>query len=72
MSLSLKEHLAIVDAVEQGNSEGAESAALEHIRSVQQTFLESLERPQAASETNSKVTPRGHTPLPNNPGETEP
>jgi len=52
VSLSLKEHLAIVDGVEQGNSEGAESAAREHISSVQQTFLESMDRPQAASETH--------------------
>jgi DNA-binding GntR family transcriptional regulator len=48
VSMSLSEHLAIVDAVEQGDSEGAESAARHHIDSVQKTFLESMDGPKSA------------------------
>lgn len=41
VAVSLSEHLAIVDAIEKGEIEQAESAAHEHINSVWTTFLES-------------------------------
>jgi len=43
VALSLREHLAIVDAIEKGDIGTAESAAREHINSVQRTFLESMD-----------------------------
>ncbi|MHB1171756.1 MAG: GntR family transcriptional regulator [Lacisediminihabitans sp.] len=42
VTLSLSEHLAIVEAIEQGDIERAESAAGEHINSVRRTFMESI------------------------------
>ena len=39
VSMSLGEHLAIVEAIEQGDSEAAEAAAHEHISSVVQSFM---------------------------------
>jgi len=50
VALSLREHLAIVDAVERGDSAGAESAARHHIDSVQKTFLESMDGPKSAGD----------------------
>lgn len=50
VALSLSEHLAIVDAIEQGDIERAESAARDHIKSVLRTFMESIpnvDKPQS-------------------------
>lgn len=42
VAVSLREHLAIVEAIEQGDSQRAESAASAHINSAKSTFMESV------------------------------
>ena len=56
---SLEEHLAVVEAIDRGDVEAAQSAATIHIASVRSTFMESIADPEKPSTPAPSAEGRG-------------